>query len=219
MRILIADDDPGSLEALKTVLGSWEPDIHVCTDGVKAWEVLQSRDAPRLAVLDWGMPGMEGVELCRRVRAMPHSAHIYILLVTARRRREDIVAGLEAGADDYITKPFDRQELLARARVGMRMVELQEKLLESERMHVLAETAVAAQHEINQPLTVLLGLSELMLKQTPDGDPRRRHMAQVCEAGRRISTIVKKISAVRRYATRPYVGDVTMIDFEEGAGA
>ena len=101
----------------------------VANDGLQAWDILQRDDAPRLAILDWMMPGMDGPQVCRQVRSQGQERYIYILLLTAKRQRQDIVEGMEAGADDYITKPFDSQELRARLRAAGRILDLQSRLL------------------------------------------------------------------------------------------
>jgi len=100
----------------------------VAGNGAEAWTLLQDEDAPRLAILDWMMPGMDGPDVCRRARAAPRTPPPYIILLTTRDSRADVVAGLDAGADDYMAKPFDREELRARVGVGVRMVELQQSL-------------------------------------------------------------------------------------------
>jgi len=128
MRVLIAEDDPISRRLLEATLAKWGYEVIVTADGTQAWEALQRGEAPRLAILDWMMPGMDGVEVCRRVRAAPSPTPPYLILLTAKVRGEDTVAGLESGADDYITKPFDRDELRARVQVGVRMVGLQQAL-------------------------------------------------------------------------------------------
>jgi len=111
------------------MLTKWGYDAVVARDGLEAWRVLQSEDYPRLAVLDWMMPGMDGVELCRRVRAAGREPYVYILLLTARTESHDLVEGIEAGADDYLTKPFNTHELRARLRAGTRILNLQEELV------------------------------------------------------------------------------------------
>lgn len=141
MDILIAEDDNVSRRILETMLRKWGYDLTVTCDGAQAWEALQRNDAPQLVILDWMMPGMDGVEVCRRVRAQADGALAYIILLTARTNKEETVAGLDAGANDYITKPFDRDELQARVRVGERVVELQHAL--SQRV---AELQAAAEH-------------------------------------------------------------------------
>jgi len=128
MRALIADDDRTTTAILSKTLQRWGIDVVVAADGSAAWEVLTSADNPPLAILDWMMPGLDGLEICRRLRQDPARAHIYVILLTARDSRSDIVAGLEAGADDYLIKPFDPNELRARVHVGIRVVTLQTNL-------------------------------------------------------------------------------------------
>lgn len=128
MRILIAEDDMVSSRVLETTLAKWGHEAVVAHDGVEALAVLQSSGAPSLAILDWMMPGMDGVEVCRKVRQLPGTTPTYVILLTAKGNKEDVVAGLEAGADDYLTKPFERSELRARIEVGARFVSLQKKL-------------------------------------------------------------------------------------------
>jgi len=130
MRILIAEDDPVSRRVLEITLLRWGHELTVTCDGTQAWEALRSEDAPSLAVLDWMMPGMDGVEVCRMARRTPAPTPPYIILLTAKGGKEDIVAGIEAGANDYVTKPFNRDELRVRVDVGVRMVELQRSLAE-----------------------------------------------------------------------------------------
>ena len=128
--MLIADDDAVLRRSVRRVLADRGYDIETVRDGEEAWRALQRDDTAQLAVLNWVMPGMDGVEVCRRVRAMPTSRPTYIILLTAKSGKEDIVSGLRAGADDYVTKPFDVDELRARVQVGERVVGLQTELAE-----------------------------------------------------------------------------------------
>ncbi len=128
MRILIAEDDPVSRRVLHATLLKWGHEVAVVCDGDEALAVLQGTDAPALAILDWMMPGMDGVEVCRRARQSSSATPTYIILLTAKAEKEDVVAGLEAGADDYLTKPFARVELRARIEVGARVIKLQKSL-------------------------------------------------------------------------------------------
>jgi phosphoserine phosphatase RsbU/P len=128
MRILIAEDDRVSHHLLETTLTKWGYEVVSTTDGLRAFEVLSQPDAPSLAVLDWMMPVMDGAEVCRRARGLGADRLLYIILLTAKGRKEDIVQGLTAGADDYIVKPFDRSELKARINVGERILRLQAEL-------------------------------------------------------------------------------------------
>ena len=125
MKILIAEDDPVSRRVLEATLTKWGYEVTTTSNGSEAWEALVAAQAPKLAILDWMMPEIDGVEICRRARERPGPGPLHIILLTARGRKEDVIAGLQAGADDYITKPFDHEELLARVQVGVRIVELQ----------------------------------------------------------------------------------------------
>ena len=139
MRILIAEDDPVSRRVLEVCLLKWGHEVVVTSDGFQACEALLREGAPRLAILDWMMPGMDGTEVCRRVRGSPVGGPAYLILLTAKGRKEDIVVGLGAGADDYVTKPFDHEELRARVQVGLRVATLQNVL--ADRVKELEESA------------------------------------------------------------------------------
>jgi DNA-binding response OmpR family regulator len=130
MRALIAEDNCTTRLLLESTLADWGYEVIATSDGTEAWQVLQHARAPELILLDWKMPGMDGIEVCRRFREMPEAQAAHVILVTARRDKEDIVAGLEAGANDYITKPFEPTELRARLQAGARIVELQKSLEE-----------------------------------------------------------------------------------------
>ena len=130
MRALIADDDRATTEILSKTLQQFNIDVTVAHDGNAAWDLLGAGDGPSLAIFDWMMPGADGVELCRRIRENSSLAHMYVILLTGRDSRADIVAGLDAGPHDYVVKPFDVEELRARINVGIRVLMLQERLAE-----------------------------------------------------------------------------------------
>jgi DNA-binding response OmpR family regulator len=130
MRILIAEDDATSRIVLATVLKKDGYNVTATDDGGAAWEVLQMADAPRLAILDLMMPGIDGLELVRRVRAIPSAAPPYLIIVSTKSEKVDVIAALDAGANDYLTKPFDPGELRARIEVGRRMIEMRFELNE-----------------------------------------------------------------------------------------
>jgi sigma-B regulation protein RsbU (phosphoserine phosphatase) len=130
MRALVADDDPVARVILARALPEWAVEPIVVADGVAAWEVITSGNAPSLAIMDWEMPGLDGPELCRRIRGNPATASMYVILLTGRDTVEDVVAGLDAGADDYLVKPFRAAELRARINAGVRVLTLQERLAE-----------------------------------------------------------------------------------------
>jgi len=130
LRILIAEDDAVSRRILETFLWKWGYEVTTTVNGEAAWDVMQRPNAPSLAILDIMMPGIDGLELCRRLRRSPSNVPPYIILLTANQGVREIVKGIEAGADDYLTKPYDRDELRVRVQVGARIIELQTKLSE-----------------------------------------------------------------------------------------
>jgi len=128
MKVLIAEDDPVSKGLLTATLTKAGYEVVAAEDGEQAWQLLQTPESPRLAVLDWMIPGMDGVEICRRLRRVEGGEFFYMILLTTKSRREEIVEGLEAGADDYLTKPYDPPELRLRVRAGERILRLQSAL-------------------------------------------------------------------------------------------
>lgn len=128
MRILIAEDDPAFRHLLEEILVNWGYEVVVAEDGNEAWQVLGSKDAPRLAILDWLMPGLNGVEICQRVRKERPEPYTYLVLLTSLKRDDDLVTGMDAGADDYIIKPFTINELRVRLTAGRRIIDLQNDL-------------------------------------------------------------------------------------------
>jgi len=129
VKILIADDSIVSRHLLEATLRKWGYEVTVACDGAEALQILEREDAPALIILDWMMPGMTGLEVCQKIRARGTEPYIYILLLTSKSQKEDLIEGMDAGADDYITKPFDQNELQVRLRAGTRLVDLQAQLL------------------------------------------------------------------------------------------
>lgn len=150
MRILIADDDAVCRAMLEDTIRSCGHDPISVADGGEAWRVLQMESAPRLAILDWVMPRMEGVEICRKMRGRLRNFYTYIILLTARDARNDTIAGLDAGADDFLTKPVDLAELRARLRVGLRILDLQDVLLAGQETLRLQATHDPLTHVLNR---------------------------------------------------------------------
>lgn len=128
MRVLIAEDDHVSRYLLQATLAKWGYEVVVAEDGLQALEIILSEDSPQLIILDWMMPGVDGLQVCQKARQSQFAKFRYIILLTAKGEKSDIVAGLEAGADDYVTKPFVREELQARVKVGLRLIEVQNNL-------------------------------------------------------------------------------------------
>jgi DNA-binding response OmpR family regulator len=151
MKVLIAEDNPATRGSMAALVSSWGYEVVTASDGAQAWQMLQESNAPRLSIVDWVMPVLDGVELCRRVRRHPNLDTVYFILLTARVDRADIVTGLEGGADDYLTKPFDHEELRARIHVGRRILDLQQNL--SERVRDL-EKALSRVHQLHGLLPI-----------------------------------------------------------------
>ena len=150
MKILIAEDDPVSRCILEVTLAKWGFEVISTSDGHQALDVLQIQE-PTIAILDWMMPGLDGAEVCRRARAIQGATPTYLIMLTAKSEKEDIVEGLDAGADDYITKPFNRVELKARIKVGVRVTELQRSL--ADRI-VQLEAAIASVKQLQGLLPI-----------------------------------------------------------------
>jgi CheY-like chemotaxis protein len=125
MKALVADDDPVSAHLLEQTLARWGHEVVAARDGLAALELLCAPEAPALAVLDWVMPGLNGPDVCRHVHAHKGAGRPYLILLTANKGKANLIEGLDSGADDYITKPFDLDELRARVNVGLRVLELQ----------------------------------------------------------------------------------------------
>jgi sigma-B regulation protein RsbU (phosphoserine phosphatase) len=151
LQVLVAEDEPVSRRLLERSLTQWGFTAVVCADGGEALRRLQAPDAPRIAILDWVMPNLDGIDICRAIRDIAMPTQPYLILLTSRSRPEDIVTGLRSGADDYITKPVDREELQARLQVGMRIVGLQRRL--ADRVEAL-EKALASVRQLQGLLPI-----------------------------------------------------------------
>jgi two-component system, cell cycle response regulator len=158
MRVLIAEDDALSRRLLEVFLRESGHEVVVARDGTEALAALERADAPPLAIIDWVMPGLDGPEICHRLARIPRAQRIYTILLTAKSRKSEIVEGLESGADDYLVKPFDKEELKARIKVGARIIELQKNL--NQRVAEL-ERAVAERDRAEQALRTLAVTDEL----------------------------------------------------------
>ena len=218
MRILIAEDDLTSRTMLQAVLTKWGNEVLATTDGQAAWSVMQQKNPPQLLILDWMMPGMNGPALCRKLRDQERTAPLYIILLTSKSELRDVIAGLEIGADDYITKPYANDELRARINVGKRMLELQAKLREKEKLQGVLEMAGAVCHEINQPLQSVNGYAELLMMNISENDPNYRMINNIKDGVMRIGALTHKIMGVSRYKTKGYSGSKeAIVDIENAS--
>ena len=154
MEVLIADDEPVSRRLLEILLNKWGYKVTVTSDGEEAWHALQNGTCPRIAILDWMMPGMDGIQVCQKIRQHDTRSHTYVLLLTARQATEDANGRFEASADDYLAKPYAAQELKARLRAARRILELEDQL-QAARDGIKVETT-------HDPLTGLWNRSSIL---------------------------------------------------------
>jgi two-component system, cell cycle response regulator len=223
MRILVAEDNPVFQSMLRNMLSKWGYEIVMADNGRDAWRILQEDPVPNLAILDWMMPGLDGVEVCRRVREAAQQRYIYVLLLTAKTEQKDLVEGMEAGADDYITKPFNTHELRVRLRAGRRILELQEQLLHAQDalreqathdgltelwnrtsiLEILEKEAARSERE-QSPLAVLMADLDYF-KQIND---RHGHLAGdivLRETARRLRAQIRTYDAIGRYGGEEFL--------------
>ena len=213
-RILIAEDEALTRTRLEAQLKAWGFEVVSCSDGQQAWNIMSAPDGPRMALLDWMMPETNGTDLCAALRELAHGSLLYLILLTGRDSKQDIVTGLEAGANDYVTKPWNADERRARLRVGARVLELQDRLVDAERDRVALQTAGAAAHEISQPLLVLLGNIEMLMEDLGEDAGSLELLQMTYDAGARINKIVQQMKTMRQAVTKPYIDGVEIIDFE-----
>jgi len=154
LRVIVAEDDASSRHLVQYFLKQWGFDSSIASDGNQAWDLLQSKDVPTIAIFDWVMPGLDGVELCRKVRRLNRQHYTYVLLLTSKTAKQDVIEGLGAGADDYVSKPFNPKELQARLLVAQRIITFQEQLIATRE-----ELRIQATHDF---LTQLLNRAGIM---------------------------------------------------------
>lgn len=217
MQIVVADDNAAFREMLSKMLAEWGYAVLLAENGAQAFAHLRQEDGPRLALLDWMMPGMEGAEVCRQVRATVRDRYVYIVLLSARAESEDIVAGMESGADDYIVKPFQPDELRARLRAGRRVLALQQELLAAQEtlreqgmrdaltgvwnrksIFDLLDKELSRSKRSGEPLTVLMADLD-GFKQVNDNLGHRAGDEVLRQVGRRLQAAVRRYDAVGRY--------------------
>jgi diguanylate cyclase (GGDEF)-like protein len=223
VKILIADDSIVSRHLLEATLRKWGYEVMVACDGAEALELLQREDAPSLIILDWMMPGMTGVEVCRRIRQRDSEPYTYILLLTSKSQKEDLIEGMDAGADDYITKPFDQNELQVRLRAGTRLVDLQSQLLKARedlrdqatrdsltrlwnRSSILSELGreLARSARESRPLgVVIVDLDHF--KQVNDTYGHLAGDAVLREAARRMQNSIRQYDSIGRYGGEEFL--------------
>ncbi len=229
MKILIAEDDPVSRRLLEVTLSKWGYEVIACADGARAWEVLQQPEAPQLVILDWMMPHMDGLQVCKQVRdpaKYPAEPYLYIILLTAKSQKTDMVTGLEAGADDYLTKPFDAQELRMRLRAGRRILDLLDELVRAREimreqarkdsltqlctratvLEILQQELDRAQRSAERSMPVSIVLADLdHFKQINDTYGHLAGDAVLREAARRMRDAVRPYDCIGRYGGEEFL--------------
>ena len=226
MRVLLADDDEFMRALLDLVLREAGHEVNAVADGVAAWEAFAAAPPP-LVVLDWEMPGLDGLEVCRRIRAADPGRTTFVLVVTARDASEGLATMLDAGADDYVAKPVSPEGLRARLVIVERRVaqaaaqrEAEAGLARARWLAGVGETTLALQHEINNPLAAMLGHAALIEHGLCEGAERDDCVAAIVEQAKRIGTVVKRLSALREPKSVEYLEGAMMVDLsnDEGRG-
>lgn len=211
--ILVIDDDPEVRLLIQKRFRAAGHEVSTASGGAEGIEMAR-RLRPDLIITDMMMPEGDGLTLVSEVRKDQDLLRTPVIMLTARSEMEDVLQGLKHGADDYIGKPFHIQELLARADALLRMGELQGQALEAERLKALLELAGAAAHEINQPLTVIVGYADLMLRRSTAEDPSRPFLQAIVDNATQIAATLRKLQAIRRYESKTYLGDIKILDVE-----
>ncbi len=212
-RILLVDDDENALRVVSEKLRSEGMDVLIATGGQEGIDKAK-QERPDLVITDLMMPEINGYAVARAIREDVSLVCTPIIMLTAQSQVDEVIKGLAMGADDYIVKPFGLQELLARVNALLRMRDFQIKSMEAERMKALLEMAGAAAHEINQPLTVIMGYADMIQKRMEKQDQFYEFVTSIYKNSLRISEIIKKLQSIRRYESKPYIGNVNIMDFD-----
>ncbi len=200
-KVLIADDHAVTRMLLQSTLEKNGYTVLAAEDGQQAWDYLKREPDLRLAILDWMMPGLSGVEICGRLEEEHRANLTYIILLTAREGTENIAAALQAGANDYVTKPFQKEELLARLKVGQRMIDLQSQLTQAQKLESIGQLAAGIAHEINTPAQYIGDNIQFIMEAVTDGRKLIEKYVEVVEACRSLPAIrplIEEIDALAR---------------------
>ena len=225
MHVLIVEDTDTVRRMLEVTVERAGYSVTSVTDGVAAWAAYQKL-RPDVVLLDWQIPEMDGLEVCRRIREHPTSSQTFVLMITARETGEDLAAALAVGVDDYLTKPVGPENLRARLQIAkLRIAQRAEKWkLDQELAHArwlagIGETTLALQHELNNPLFALLGHAELFANDPGSSQQQRDDIAVIVQQARRVAAVVKRLAMLREPRSVTYVDKTRMLDLSEGAEA
>ena len=224
MRVLFADDDVIARTLMAAVLADLDHDVTVAQNGEEAWTLFQRDPAP-LVVLDINMPGLDGLEVCRRIRRHEAGRKAFVLIVTARDEREDLASVLAAGADDYATKPTSPENLRARLEIAkLRIAQDQvrrtaeEELARSRWLAGIGETTIALEHEINNPLSALLGHAELLMMDNALSEDQQEQLRIIQEQAARIAQVVRRLAKLKNPQSVEYLAGARMLDLSSRTG-
>jgi DNA-binding response OmpR family regulator len=224
MRVLFADDDVIARTLMAAVLADLDHEVTVANDGEAAWEAFQRHPTP-LVVLDINMPGLDGLEVCRRIRRHDDGRDAFVLIVTARDGRDDLANVLEAGADDYVTKPTSPENLRARLEIAKRRIAqdmarrtAEEELARSRWLAGIGETTIALEHEINNPLSALLGHAELMAMDRSLSEDQQEQLRIIQEQAARIAQVVRRLAKLKNPQSVEYLAGSRMLDLSSRTG-
>jgi len=214
-KILIVEDDRYSRVLLERILTNRKLDITAASDGEEALGILAADGTFDIVLSDWMMPKLDGVELCARIKTDPKLRQVYFILLTSRSPTEDKVTALNAGVDDYVTKPCHQEELIARINAGLRIRSLQSDLMILEKDMAILQVAATAGHEINNPLTGIIGYLDLLREEIEsDGDTAKLlgYLDRIAGQAERIRDVVSKLISLKDTQTKPYLGSQFMLD-------
>lgn len=218
MRILLADDDDQMRALLEAVLQVSGHEVEAHANGRSAWESFERQPA-ELMVLDWQMPEVDGLELCRRVRAHPEGDRTYLMMITARAQPEDLEHVLDAGADDYLPKPVTSADVLARLRIALKRMQsaarrrdAEEGLRRARYLAGVGEVALALQHEINNPLTALLSTTYLAANGMIPAAALPESMRTMEVQAKRIAEVLKRLQTLKEEKSMEYSHGQRMVD-------
>ncbi len=217
-QIMLVDDDYDVVEMNRSFLEGLGYSVLCAYDGEECMEKL-AEEKVDLLILDVRLPGIDGFEVCRRIRANPDTSRLGVIMLTAKKAVQDKVTGLEVGADDYLTKPFDMPELLARVKAQLRLRELQERLIEMEKVATIGQMAITLSHEISNPLTSIIWHTRLLQEEfknhqnVPEGS--LVSLETIIEDARRIEKALKRLRQISKPVVTDYTSDAKMIDLRQ----
>jgi DNA-binding response OmpR family regulator len=225
MRVLVADDDEEMQLWFEAMLAAAGHEAQIVADGTAALAAWES-SKPALVLLDWQMPGLDGIEVCRRIRAQEPGRETFVMVITARDGSDDLMQMLDAGADEFVSKPLTPQVFVTRMSIAERRIELaaarraaEQALTQARFLAGIGETAIAIQHEVNNPLTALLGAVALIQHKLVAEDEVPDTLEIIAEQAERIGQVVKRLGGLREPKSVEYLAGKQMIDLSPDGSA